>query len=389
MKTKAQYEPLSSDSRKTIEICLAQAERCMETGAFVQSEELYQQALTLGEAQKQDILISAAYRGLGELHGTKKEWTRAMEFLHKARQIDIRLDHRLGLAKDYMTLIWWMPSPRNLKEAEQLFRRILASHSKDAAQEEMARSYSGLGHVYLNQKEAGLAEEMFQKAYLLDEAIGNKVYAAIQLTAMGLTHFSRNDPVLAEQLVRQAIVQHAETGDRKGLDYHYAALRDMYLGRDDQKALDVGRELCALLEEFGIKVELPSAYAGVAQALKNLRCFNQAEEFLLKALEVSEALGLAQHAIEVHVRLADLYVDVGHSDWAEEEYNAVLNLCKRQQDKMAEAQAYVELGNLRAHNNDTAGTRAFWSRAQLLFWQVGRPDLVERVNSSFEQLEKR
>jgi tetratricopeptide (TPR) repeat protein len=361
----------------------------METGAFAHSEELYQQAVILGEAQKQDTLISAAYRGMGELCGTRKEWTRAMEFLHKARQIDIRLDHRLGLVKDYMTLIWWMPSPRNLKEAEQLFRRILACHSEDAVQEEMARSYSGLGHVYLNQKEAELAEEMFHKAYLLDEALGNKVYAAIQLTAKGLTHLSRNDPAQAEQLVRQAIAQHAETGDRKGLDYHYAALRDIYIGFDDQKALSIGQELCALLEEFDVRVEWPSAYVGVAQVLKNLRHLNQAEEFLLKALEVSEALGLAQHAIEVHVRLADLYVDVGHIDWAEEEYNAVLNLCKRQQDKMGEAQAYVELGNLRTHSNDTAGTRAFWSRAQLLFWQVGRPDLVERVNASFEQLEKR
>lgn len=366
----------------TVDEVLARGERLLERAEFVASDEAYREALATGESTGDRAAAARAYRGLAELYGTLGDWQQAMEHLQRAREIHMRDDDRVGLANDFMALVWWMPGPANLRQAESQFHGILARSGEDAVRAEVARSWAGLGHVLLKRQEHAEAEDMFRRALRVDEALGDPLSAAIQETAMGLTHAARGDMARAVALIEEGIARHEQTEDRKHLDYHYAALRNACLGHDDERALAEGRRLCSLLEAFEVLVAMPEARVGVARVLQSLRRFPEAEGELIESLDLATQAGMTKQVIEAHVHLAALYIEVERTDLAEDEFGDVLRICQHRQDRMGEAQTLVELGNLRAHAKDSRGATGYWTRAQMLFWTLGRADLVKRVDET-------
>lgn len=369
-----------------LEACIKQGEALLEQGKLEESEQMYLQAIALGEQQGAQEQVAVAYRLLGELYGTRRQLDKALEHLRQAIRRDTALDNRLNLMKDYQCLMWWLPSPEVMREAESLLLRILSLNKENPHADELAACHAGLGQIYLNQKAFELAlkesEQALQEYKLLDDKIG----MGNQYIGMGLTYWAMEDRAQAMQWIQGAIDQFLEAGARRRLDHPYGTLANMYSGEDNEQALQYQQRCCALLEELGVKVHLPVVYMGLSFHLKNLKRYDEAEEALYKALQLAEEMEMAYHILEVYTRLADLYLTTGHPEWAEEELYAALEGYKRLGEEINVARVFMTLGNLKAQTQEVEEARSHYSQAQLFFWKLGRADFVKEVDILIDKL---
>jgi tetratricopeptide (TPR) repeat protein len=323
---------------------------------------------------------------LGELYGARRQLDKALEYLRQAIRRNTALDHRLNLMKDYQCLMWWLPYMETFREAESLFLRILSLNGEGAGAEEAAACHAGLGQVYLNQKAFDLALKEFEQALGAYQSLGDTVEAGNQCIGLGLTHWARKDRLPAIQWLQRAIDHFLEAGARRRLDHPYGTLASIYQGEDDERALEYRVRCRDLLEELGVKIHLPVVYMGLSLSLKNLKRYGEAEEALYQAMEHAEAMGLTYHALEVHARLADLYLASEHAEWAEEELHSALRGYERLGEEINVARVYVDLGNLKAKSRALREARNYYAQAQLLFWKLGRADFAREVGEMADKL---
>lgn len=369
-----------------LEACIKQGEALLEQGKLEESEQMYLQAIALGEQQGAQEQVAVAYRLLGELYGARRQLDKALEHLRQAIRRNTALDNRLNLMKDYQCLMWWLPNPEVMREAESLLLRILALNKENPHAEELAACHAGLGSIYLNQQAFELALKEFEQSLQEYKSLNDKVGMGNQYIGMGLTYWAMEDRTQAMQWIQGAIGQFLEAGARRRLDHPYGTLANMYSGEDNEQALEYQQRCCALLEELGVKVHLPVVYMGLSFHLKNLKRYDEAEEILYKALHLAEEMVLPYHVLDISTRLADLYLTTGHPEWAEEELYAVLEGYKRMGEEINTARTYMALGNLKAQTQEIQEARSHYSRAQLLLWKLGRADFAKEVGVLIDKL---
>ena len=369
-----------------LEACIKHGEVLLEQGKLGESEQAYLHAIALGEQQGAQKQVAVAYRLLGELYGVRRQLDKALEHLRQAIRRNTALDNRLDLMKDYLCLMWWLPYEETFREAENLFLRILSLSRENSPVEEVAACHAGLGQVYLNQKAFDLALKAFELSLGAYRSVGNKVEAGNQCIGIGLTHWARKDRPMAIQWLERAIDHFVEADARRRLDHPYGTLATIYQGEDDEKALEYRQRCRDLLEELGAKIHLPVVYMGLSFSLKTLRRYGEAEKALYQAMQHAEGMGLTYHTLEVHARLADLYLTSEHAEWAEEELHAALQGYVRLGEEINVARVYVDLGNLKAKTQAIREARNYYAQAQLLFWKLGRADFAREVGEMVDKL---
>lgn len=362
---------------QSIEDLLKEGERLLDRAEFAESEKAYLSAAALGEKREERDQEAVAYRKIGELYGTKRQGEDALKYLRRAIRLNVERDDKLNLMRDYECLLWWLPDPSILAEAEALYRHMLENGNVEVA----SWAHSGLASVQLREKKLPEAEVEFKKALEGFGAIGDLSSAGDQLTGLGLVYGDGEDRDQAILCVREAIAKYQEDGNRRRLDYPYSVLGNIYLGYDDEKALEYKQHCLNLFEELDVRVHRPTAYIGLAQPLRSMGRFQDAEAALLQALACAEEIELYHYIVEVRIKLAELYYADEHSDWAEEELCEILRIYENEGDKMGIARAHVNLGQLKVETGDLQAGRAYWTKAQMHFWTLQRLDLVEEVES--------
>jgi adenylate cyclase len=176
----------------------------------------------------------------------------------------------------------------------------------------VARHLGNIGLVHFVLSDNSHALEYYGKALALDEELGNKAGVVRHLGNIGNVHVNLSDYALVLEYYGKALTLAEELGNKEGVASILGNIGSVYASLSDYSlALEYMGRALALDEALGKK-------AGVARHLGNIGTTyakkdfegydpNKAEEYLLRAIDLSTEIGFKAALIEFHKTLSDLY----------------------------------------------------------------------------------
>jgi adenylate cyclase len=241
------------------------------------------------------------------------DYARALEYYGQGSStLDEELGNKSGMARHlgHIGIVY-----ENLSD----YSRALEYHDKALALDEelgnkraVAGHLGNIGNVYANLSDYARALEYMGKALALAEELGNKRAVAGHLGNIGVVHVQLSDYVRALEYFGKALALAEELGDKSGVAGHLGNIGVVHVQLSDYvRALEYFGRALALAEELGDK-------SGVATWLGNIgetytkQDFegydpDKAEEYLLRAIDLSTEIGYKATLIEFHKTLSDLY----------------------------------------------------------------------------------
>jgi tetratricopeptide (TPR) repeat protein len=312
-----------------------------------------------------------------------------------------------------------------LTAAEERFVRA-ADHSDQ--DEDRARALTNLGHVHRTRGEFDRAEQAYNEALNINEAIGRKRGIADVYCNLGIIHRIRGDLGAAEKLHRLALAINEELGLPGAMAIDYSSLGHVYDTRGDfDLAEEFHRKALALEESIGRKEGIASEYGslgniyatrgeldlaeqmvnksleinrvlGRAEGLSgNFGCLGsiyllrgdwlRAEEAYRKALDISERLGRSGGVSSNYGNLGIVYQYRGKLDLAEEMFMKALAIDESLGQVEGVASQYGNLGNIYMMRGQTGFAREMWTKALDLFRQIGAKPQVEQTQRLLASLD--
>jgi len=331
---------------------LALSESLWQRGMAKDALPFSEQALTITEQIEGKELQAKALGNIGTVYWNLSDYARALEYYGKA----LALDEELGNKMDVVTnignigLVHQYLSDYSL--ALEYLEKALALDEELGNKAGVARHLGNIGTVHLHLSDYSLALEYLEKALALDEELGNKAGVARHLGNIGLVHFVLSDNSHALEYYGKALALDEELGNKAGVVRHLGNIGNVHVNLSDYalvleyygKALTLAEELgnkegvasilgnigsvyaslsdySLALEYMGRALALDEALgkkAGVARHLGNIGTTyakkdfegydpNKAEEYLLRAIDLSTEIGFKAALIEFHKTLSDLY----------------------------------------------------------------------------------
>ena len=165
------------------------------------------------------------------------------------------------------------------------------------------------------------AEEMYQKAIAIDEALGRKEGVARQYARLASLYKDRGDLGRAEGMCRKSLTINEALGCKEGVARQYGNLGILYktMGELD-RAEEMYQKAIAIDEALGRKEGVARQYGNLGILYKTRGNLDRAEEMYQKAIAIDETLGRKEDVARQYAKLASLYKDRGDLDRAEGMY---------------------------------------------------------------------
>jgi adenylate cyclase len=279
---------------------------------YARALEYLGRALALDEDLGNKAGMATILGNIGIVYENLADYARALEYYGKALALDEELGNKSGMARHlgHIGIVY-----ENLSD----YSRALEYHDKALALDEelgnkraVAGHLGNIGNVYANLSDYARALEYMGKALALAEELGNKRAVAGHLGNIGVVHVQLSDYVRALEYFGKALALAEELGDKSGVAGHLGNIGVVHVQLSDYvRALEYFGRALALAEELGDK-------SGVATWLGNIgetytkQDFegydpDKAEEYLLRAIDLSTEIGYKATLIEFHKTLSDLY----------------------------------------------------------------------------------
>ncbi|MFN5310030.1 MAG: adenylate/guanylate cyclase domain-containing protein [Candidatus Kapaibacterium sp.] len=271
-----------------------------------------EQALVLAEQIESKELQAKALGNIGTVLQNLSDYPRALEYLGRALSLAEELGNKAGVARHLGSIGTVHANLSDYTLALKYYGKALALAEELGNKAGVARHLGSIGIVYANLSDYARALEYYGKALELDEELGNKQGVAIWLGNIGTVHSRLSDYVRALEYFGKALALHEELGNKSGVATWLGNIGTVHKNLSDYaRALEYMGRALALDEELGNK-------RGVAMHLGNIGSVYleqdfegydpaKAEEFLLRAIDLSTDIGYKAALIELHKTLSDLY----------------------------------------------------------------------------------
>jgi tetratricopeptide (TPR) repeat protein len=179
-----------------------------------------------------------------------------------------------------------------LGEAEEWYRKSLATAEEFGDRPGMAVSYRQLGMIAQVRGALGEAEEWYRKSLATTEEFGDRRGMANAYHQLGIIAQVRDALGEAEQWYRKSLAMKEELGDRPGLANIYHQLGRVAQDRGDlERAEEWYRRSLAVEEELGNRQGIAGSYhqLGIVAQLRGR--LGEAEEWYRRSLAVEKELG--------------------------------------------------------------------------------------------------
>ena len=130
------------------------------------------QSILIQESIKDTNGLSATYNNLAILYRNMGGFTKALEYNYKSLELNEQLHSNKAMAKSYNNIAIVHEQIGNYEMAASFFKKAIDFHEKEGSF--VSSPWSGLGHLYLKQKDYKAAKKYFQKGLKIEEH--SKVY---------------------------------------------------------------------------------------------------------------------------------------------------------------------------------------------------------------------
>ncbi len=207
-------------------------------------------------------------------------------------KIDIEVDNRKGVARDYSNIgrIYYIQG--ELKNALEHYEKALKIFEEMGSRENIADQLSNMGFIYSIQNDLQKAMEYFEKALKIDQDIGDNVGIANQLGNIGNIYFKQDNPQKALMHHEKALKIDEEIGNNEGTSSDYGNIGIIYgMQGDAQKAVECFEKSHKISEEIGDKEGLGNYYGNMGNVYSIQGDLQRALEYLEKALKIFKDVG--------------------------------------------------------------------------------------------------
>jgi adenylate cyclase len=249
-------------------------------------------ALTLAEQIESKELQAKALGNIGTVLQNLSDYPRALEYLGRALSLAEELGNKAGVARHLGSIGTVHANLSDYTLALKYYGKALALAEELGNKAGVARHLGSIGIVYANLSDYARALEYYGKALELDEELGNKQGVAIWLGNIGTVHSRLSDYVRALEYFGKALALHEELGNKSGVATWLGNIGTVHKNLSDYaRALEyLGRAL-SLAEELGDKSGVATWLGNIGTVHKNLSDYARALEYMGRALALDEELG--------------------------------------------------------------------------------------------------
>jgi class 3 adenylate cyclase/Tfp pilus assembly protein PilF len=279
---------------------------------YATSLEYYQRALALEESLDNKSGMARLYGNIGIIYSTISDYAKALEYYNKAVELFEYLDCKKDIASAYgnIGIIYYTLS--NYTKALEYYGRTLNIFEELQNKTGMANVNSTIGMVYHSLSEYEQAYEYYNRALKLYQELDNKKGIAANIGNIGSTYFSQLQYNQALEYYKRTLAIYQEMGNKSGIAHYTNAIGNIY-----RMLLDYSFSIEYLLHSLEIYTELNNK-RGMATVTEDIGVLLgtpdfpdydpiESEEYLLKALEMNQILGIKEKLYTSHKNIADLY----------------------------------------------------------------------------------
>ncbi|MFN8360103.1 MAG: tetratricopeptide repeat protein [Candidatus Kapaibacterium sp.] len=272
----------------------------------------FQKALAIFEEIGIKNGIATNLSNVGLVYQNFSDYPQALTYYQKALAITEEIGRKDGIAINLTNIGNVYHNLSDYPQALTYFQKALAINEEIGSKIGIARNLGTIGSVYRNLSDYPQALTYYQKALAINEEIGSKNGIAIHLTCIGNVYSNLSDYPQALTYYQKALAIYEEIGSKNGIASNLSNIGGVYQYFSDYpQALIYFQKSLAIYEEIGSKSGIATSLGNIGELYANKEFdgydTDNAEEFLLRAIALSEDIGEKQILYQVHKSLADLY----------------------------------------------------------------------------------
>jgi adenylate cyclase len=279
---------------------------------YVRALEYYSRALSLNEELGNKRGVASILGNIGNVYYYLSDYPRALDYYGKALVLAEELGNKAAMATHFGNIGTVHQNLSDYARALEYMGKALSLNEELGNKQGVAIHLGNIGNVHLNLLDYPRALEYIGKALALDEELGNKTGVAIDLGNIANVYYYLSDYSRALEYMDRALSLNEELDNKRGV----ASILGN-IGNVHQKLSDYARALEQMGKALALDEELDNK-AGMATWLGNIGATyakqdfdgydpDKAEEYLLRAIDLSTGIGYKAVLIEFHKTLSDLY----------------------------------------------------------------------------------
>jgi len=308
--------------------------------------EYFSKALQINEEIGNKVNIATYLGNIGLVYSNLSDLPNALEYYLKAIQINEEIGNKKHIATNLGNIgIVYSKLSDNLRGLEYQ-SKALKINEEIGNKRGIAIQLENIGNVYAELSDNPKALEYHSKALNINEEIGYKYGIGSNLGNIGIIYWSLSDYPKALEYLSKAIQIDKEIGNKAGIARHLGNIGVIYWTLlDYPKAIEFYSKAILIDEEIGNKrgIAIALANLGGIYATKESTYYVaiKAKEYLQKALQLAEEIGLKEVIKDVYEHFHTLCINERQFEEALEFYKKSIEIEKEIQSEEAKNKAVL------------------------------------------------
>ncbi len=204
--------------------------------------ETYNEALTLAQKKRDQIIISQSLRSIGGIHCKRSEWDNANQYLNKALRISRKLKDNYGVANAHYWLGAVFGRRGEYDKAIEHYRKCMNYAKRINYLPGMAKTHTGMGDVYRDKGEFNKAIKNYNKSIEILTQMGHIYEMSDVYNRIGITYCKQGgkEEQAIEYYMKRIDIS-KRIGDIRGIGYGLSNAAECYTTKGH---LDKALESC-------------------------------------------------------------------------------------------------------------------------------------------------
>ncbi len=276
--------------------------------ALTLAELMHKKAITPLELKAYHKRIGFSKSAIGLIHYYKGDYLEAMKFYKEALEIfnTYNMNAKKASVLGNMGLVFMYGG--DYPKALDYYLQGLKIDEEIKDKSGMAKRLGNIGIVYEQQGDFTKAIEYYEKALRLAYELNDKARIATQFGNIGNVYNELNNKKLALENYQKALKIAEEIKDKKRITVQLINIGLIFLlDNNNTTAIEYYRKALRLAWETGDKNRMAILFGNIGLAQISLNKFSEAHDNIIKAIAMSDALGLNDYKKEFYGYLSTLY----------------------------------------------------------------------------------
>ena len=266
-------------------------------GLYNETLDQYIRALNLRKEINDQKGQAAVMGNIGNVFFEQGDYPKALDYYLRALQTEEKMEHKIGIANNESRIgaVYW--SEKELEKAIEHLNKALKIYKEINDEKGISTTLGNIGNVYIARKEYDTSLVYYNMALAYREKMNDKFGIANMLGNIGSLYKEKS------------ILAVTPSKRRELLD----------------SALYFSKEALKINEEIENKQWLASNLANIGIAYRELKKFQLAEDYLKKAILISNDLGALDMTMQFEINLSDFYVVTGQFEKALDHFKLAID----------------------------------------------------------------